>query len=153
MNNENNCSKNLNQLFDKIQNQSEIDKILNMDADTMQNLLDKALSEGGSLLKKSDSDTENYFDFFESGTWSIDEVDNLRQYFTVATMAKKIEILLIEMGLDKKELAARLGTTPSNISDKLKRDNFSESELHEIAKACNATFTGIFIINDSGKVI
>jgi len=71
----------------------------------------------------------------------------------MGTMAKKIEILLIETGIDKKDLASRLGTTPSNISGKLRRDNFSETELHEIAKACNATFKGTFIINDIGKEI
>ena len=73
--------------------------------------------------------------------------------YVMGTMAKKIEILLIETGMEKKELAARLGTTPSNLSGKLKRDNFSEAELQEIAAACNATFKGSFIINATGKEI
>ncbi len=67
-------------------------------------------------------------------------------------MAKKINMLLIEMGITKQELAKRLGTSPSNLSGKLKRDNFSEAELQEIAAACGATFEGSFITN-TGKQI
>lgn len=71
----------------------------------------------------------------------------------MGTMAKKINILLLEAGLSKKELAERLGTVPSNISSKLKRDNFSEKELQEIAQACGAEFEGSFILTNSGKKI
>lgn len=71
----------------------------------------------------------------------------------MGTMAKKINMLLIETDISKKELAKRLGTTPSNISGKLKRDNFSEAELQEIAKACGAAYEGIFTITSTGKQI
>ena len=36
----------------------------------------------------------------------------------MGTMAKKINLLLIEVGMTKQELARRLGTTPSNLSGK-----------------------------------
>ena len=68
-------------------------------------------------------------------------------------MAKKINMLLIETGITKQELAQRLGTTPSNISGKLKRDNFSESVLQEIANACGAVYEGNSIITSTGKQI
>ena len=71
----------------------------------------------------------------------------------MGTMAKKINMLLIETGISKQELARRLGTTPSNLSGKLKRDNFSERELQEIANACGAAFEGHFIIAESGKKV
>lgn len=71
----------------------------------------------------------------------------------MGTMAKKINMLLIEVGMTKQELAQRLGTTPSNISGKLRRDNFSEKELQEIASACGAAFEGTFIIEETGKQI
>ena len=71
----------------------------------------------------------------------------------MGTMAKKINMLLIETGISKKELAQRLQTTPSNISGKLKRDNFSEAELQEIAEACGATFEGTFIVTNTKKQI
>ena len=43
--------------------------------------------------------------------------------------------------------------TRQNVTTKIKRDNLSESDLHQIAKACNATFEGIFTLNDTGKEI
>ena len=70
----------------------------------------------------------------------------------MGTMAKKINMLLIEMDITKQELAQRLGTTPSNLSGKLKRDNFSEAELQDIAAACGATFESHFITS-TGKQI
>lgn len=71
----------------------------------------------------------------------------------MGTMAKKIEMLLIELDIPKKDLAARLGTKQSNLSGKLKRDNFSEQELQDIAKACGVSYKGLFIIDDTGKEI
>ncbi len=68
-------------------------------------------------------------------------------------MAEKIKHLMITRNIQNKELASRLGTTPSNLSGKLSRDNFSEKELQDIAKACDATFEGIFVLNDTGKEI
>lgn len=71
----------------------------------------------------------------------------------MGTMAKKINMLLIETGITKQDLAQRLKTTPSNLSGKLKRDNFSETELQDIATACGASFEGSFIVTSTGKQI
>jgi transcriptional regulator with XRE-family HTH domain len=71
----------------------------------------------------------------------------------MGTMAKKVNQLLIEVGIEKKELAKILNTTQSNISGKLRRDNFSEKELQEIAEACGATFEGKFIVKETRKEI
>lgn len=68
-------------------------------------------------------------------------------------MAKLVNLLLVERSMKKKELAERLGTSLSNISGKLTRDNLSEKELRDIAAACDATFAGSFILNDTGKEI
>lgn len=68
-------------------------------------------------------------------------------------MTKLINILLTERGMKKKELAEKIGISSSNMSGKLRRDNFSEKELTDIAKACDATFIGIFTLNDTGKEI
>ena len=43
-------------------------------------------------------------------------------------------------------------TTAQNIGAKLKRDNLTEKDLHEIAKACNVTFEGCFIFEDGRKI-
>lgn len=71
----------------------------------------------------------------------------------MGTMAKLINLLLVERAMKKKDLAEKLGISQSNFSGKLNRDNFSENELQDIAKACDATFTGSFVLNDTGKEI
>jgi len=68
-------------------------------------------------------------------------------------LATKVKMLMAARNMPLQELATELGTTPQNLSAKLRRDNLSEKDLHEIAKACNATFEGIFTLNDTGKEI
>ena len=46
--------------------------------------------------------------------------------------AKKIRILLIERDITLTELSKRLKKSLSTMSDKMRRDNFSEKELQEI---------------------
>lgn len=52
-----------------------------------------------------------------------------------------------------KELASRLGVSGSNISNKLRRDNFSEKELHQIAEALGCDYDGVFTMRDTGEQI
>jgi len=68
-------------------------------------------------------------------------------------MAEKIKILLVKRNMSLKELAEKIYNTPSNLSNKIKRDNFPENELHEIAKALNCDFSANFIMNDTGEQI
>ena len=68
------------------------------------------------------------------------------------SMAEKVRHLLIAINMQNKELALKLGTKPSNLSGKLRRDNFSEKELQDIAKACDAIFEGNFILKDGRKI-
>ena len=46
---------------------------------------------------------------------------------------KLLKIKLIEKDMTAKELAEKLKTSQQNISAKMKRDNFSEKEMQEIA--------------------
>lgn len=68
-------------------------------------------------------------------------------------MTEKIKLLLVKRNLKTTELAKILKCTPSNLYDKYKRDNFSEKELTEIAKALNCTFKGSFVMNDTNEEI
>lgn len=71
------------------------------------------------------------------------------------SMAVKVKMLLAARGMTIADLADRIEpkTTRQNVNTKLKRDNLSEHDLHQIAKACDATFEGIFTLNDTGKQI
>lgn len=68
------------------------------------------------------------------------------------SMAEKVRHLLIATNIQNKELALKLGTSPSNLSGKLRRDNLSEKELKDIAKACDAVFEGYFVLKDGRKI-
>jgi len=67
--------------------------------------------------------------------------------------AKKIKILLIEREMTLTELAKKLNTGQPNLSGKMKRDNFSEKELKEIAEALNCDYEILFTTRDTGKQI
>ena len=70
-------------------------------------------------------------------------------------MTTKVKMLLAARNMTIADLADRLEpkTTRQNVSTKLKRDNLSENDLIQIAKVCDATFEGVFILNDTGKEI
>lgn len=68
-------------------------------------------------------------------------------------MADKIRIVLIKRKATVTSLATNLRISQSNLSNKLKRDNFSEKELLEIATALNVKFYGEFEIPESGERI
>lgn len=69
------------------------------------------------------------------------------------SMSEKIRITLIKRKISITELAASLNTSQSNLSNKLKRDNFSEKELKQIADVLNCDFKGVFIMRDTGEEI
>lgn len=70
----------------------------------------------------------------------------------VMGVAKKIKMLVVANEITMKDLAERLGTSQPNLSNKLKRDNFSEKELEEIAAVCNAKVEINFIMEDGTKI-
>ena len=69
------------------------------------------------------------------------------------SMAEKIRIALVKRKISITELAVNLDTSQSNLSNKLKRDNFSEKELKQIADILNCDFKGTFVMRDTGKEI
>ncbi|MBQ8510937.1 MAG: helix-turn-helix domain-containing protein [Clostridia bacterium] len=70
------------------------------------------------------------------------------------SVAEKIRILLVKKGnISEAELARRLGTSPQNFNVKMRRDNFSERDLENIAKALDCSVSVIFTMNDTGETI
>lgn len=68
------------------------------------------------------------------------------------SMGEKIRIILKRKKMTISELAEKIGTSNQNLSNKLTRDNFSEQELHSIAKAFDCSYEGFFIFNDNEKI-
>ncbi|MPN37116.1 hypothetical protein SDC9_184632 [bioreactor metagenome] len=69
-------------------------------------------------------------------------------------MAIKVKMLLVAKEMTIGNLAEKIEpkTTAQNISAKLKRDNLTEKDLQDIAKACGVTFEGCFILGDGRKI-
>ncbi len=70
-------------------------------------------------------------------------------------MAIKVRMLLAARGMTLKDLGERMDppTSAQNIGRKIKNDNLTENDLSAIARACGATYEGIFRLNDTGKEI
>lgn len=67
-------------------------------------------------------------------------------------MAEKIKVLLARKQMTAVQLAKKLGTSPSNLYNKFKRDNFSEKELKEIAEVLDCTYEGFFFLDQDEKI-
>lgn len=69
-------------------------------------------------------------------------------------LSERIRILLVKRGnISEAELARRLGISPQNLNNKMKRDNFTESDLVKIAAALDCTFSVAFTMNDTGEIV
>lgn len=68
-------------------------------------------------------------------------------------MSEKIKIVLLKKKMTVSALAEKLNTSQSNLSNKLRRDNFSEKELVEIAHALDCEFNGYFKMFDTEEII
>ncbi|MBQ4159857.1 MAG: helix-turn-helix domain-containing protein [Clostridia bacterium] len=69
-------------------------------------------------------------------------------------LSDRIRILLIKRGnISEAELARRLSVSPQNLNKKMKRDNFTEKDLKEIAAALDCTYEVTFTMNDTGEKI
>ena len=61
-------------------------------------------------------------------------------------MTERIRIMLVKRGnMSESELARKIGTSPQNLHNKFKRNNFSTSELEEIAAALDCDLRIDFI--------
>lgn len=68
-------------------------------------------------------------------------------------MTENIKIVMLKRNINIKELGEKLGTTGNNMTNKFRRDNFSEKELAEIANALNCRLDIAFIDKDTNQRI
>lgn len=68
--------------------------------------------------------------------------------------AEKIRIMRVKRGnLSERELSVRLGDTPQNLNNKMKRNDFKESELLKIANALGYRLEIRFIDKETNEEI
>ena len=69
-------------------------------------------------------------------------------------MAQSIRIAMVKRGnISEAELARRVGVTPQNFNHKMKRDNFTETDLREIADALGLRLEISFVDPETGEKI
>ena len=68
------------------------------------------------------------------------------------TTSEKIKIILGRKNMSMSDLAEALKQTRQNLHNKMKRDNFSENELKEIANALGVKFESHFVMENGEKI-
>ena len=68
-------------------------------------------------------------------------------------MSEKIKILLVKRKMTVTQLAEKINTSSQNLSNKIKRDDFRENELREIAEALDCDYEANFVIRDTGEKV
>lgn len=68
------------------------------------------------------------------------------------TSSEKIKIILGRRNMTMSDLADALGQTRQNLHNKMKRDNFTEKELQDIAAALNVGFESYFVLEEGEKI-
>ena len=70
-------------------------------------------------------------------------------------LEQKIRIAMIKKNIKSlSELAGRMeNCSPQNLHNKMKRDNFSESEMHKIAEALGVDLRIEFVDKETGEVL
>ena len=68
------------------------------------------------------------------------------------TIEQKIKMALSYSGISQAELARKMGTTPSNLNQKVKRNTLTKEEMEQIASALGGTWRAEFVFED-GTVI
>ena len=70
------------------------------------------------------------------------------------SMVQAIRIPLVKRGnISEAELARRVGVSPQNFNNKMKRDNFTETDLREIAEALGLKLEISFVDPETGEKI
>ena len=67
--------------------------------------------------------------------------------------AKKIKVMLVEREMTMGRLATLLDIKPPTLNIKIKRDNFSESDLKKIADVLGYEYEAVFTDKNTGKKI
>lgn len=69
-------------------------------------------------------------------------------------MTEAIRIALVKRGnISEAELARRMGISPQNLHNKMKRDDYKESELRKIAEALGLQLEISFVNPETGERI
>ena len=66
-------------------------------------------------------------------------------------MSEKLELVLVKRKMSKSALSEAFNSSPSNLYNKFKRDNWTEKELQKITNVLNCELEYNFVLKDSGE--
>lgn len=66
-------------------------------------------------------------------------------------MSEKIKLVMVKRNMNGKQLAEKMGCTPSNVYNLLKKDDWSEKQLSQVAEILDCTFDAGFTLNDTNE--
>jgi transcriptional regulator with XRE-family HTH domain len=70
------------------------------------------------------------------------------------SFAEKVKIIIGRQNMSYVDLAAKMGTTRQNISNKMSKDNFSEDDMRRIADLLDCDYEGPTLkMRDTGEEI
>ena len=67
-------------------------------------------------------------------------------------VSEKIRLICAKLNISQAELARRYGTSPQNLSAKMKRNSFTLSELSRIAEILDIKMTLTFLFADGTEI-
>lgn len=68
------------------------------------------------------------------------------------TIEQKVKMALSFSGISQAELARRIGSTPSNLNQKIKRNTLTKEELETIADALGGKWHCEFVFEDGTSI-
>lgn len=68
------------------------------------------------------------------------------------TIEQKIKMALSYSGMSQSELARKIGTTPQNFNQKLKRNSLTKEEMEQIALALGGSWRAEFVFPDGTTI-
>ncbi|MDR1641538.1 MAG: helix-turn-helix transcriptional regulator, partial [Clostridiales bacterium] len=70
----------------------------------------------------------------------------------ILTISDQIRALCARLNINLAELARRIGCSPQNLNNKMKRESFTIKDLDKIAKVAGVSFSHKFIINNTEEI-
>lgn len=67
-------------------------------------------------------------------------------------LTKKVKRLIVEVDTNATQLAEKIGTSQSNLSQKMKNESYSVQDLIKIAEATGAKLEINFVLEDGTKI-
>lgn len=69
------------------------------------------------------------------------------------SIGEKIKVMMKRRSMTMTELAAVIGQSRQNLTNKMKRDNFTEEETRAIAEALGCSVSITFTMKDTGETL